>query len=388
VKLYSGHVVKRGKSYRGIIELGRDANGKRPRITFTHRIKREADAELARRLNELNMGLRITSSKMTTADYLARWLRDYASTNVSAKTYQRYKQIVEKNIVPALGHYHLASLTPLQIQDFYSWALTHGRSKGVGDGLSPRTVLHFHRVLHKALGQAVRWQLLNHNPADAVEPPKVQRAEMKYLASDETARLLRELDSTPYYLPALIASCTGMRRGEVLGLRWSDVDLDGKCLYVRRSLMQTDDGLTFKSPKSRKGRRIDLGDSVLRELRRHKARQAENRLALGASYQDNDLVVCRDDGSACKPDTFTTAFRSYVHRRGFNISFHSLRHSHATQLLERGINPKVISERLGHANISITLDIYSHVTPTMQEEAASVFDSMLDEAMRRVGEAG
>lgn len=383
MNLYSGHVEKRGTSYRGIIDLGRDANGKRPRITFTKPTKREADAELAKRVNELNTGIHISPSKLTVAAYLERWLTDYAATNVSGKTYERYKQIVEKNLMPALGHYHLTKLAPLHIQDYYTWALQHGRVKGGEGGLAPRTVLHHHRVLHKALGQAVKWQLLPRNPGDAVEPPKAQRAVVKYLVSDDTAGLLTAVRDTRYFMPALLASSTGMRRGEVLALCWQDVDLDGGRLHVNRSLEQTKDGLTFKSPKSRRGRRIDIGKSVVDELRRHKVRQAETRLALGPAYHDDGLVVCHPDGMPWKPDSFSTSFRSFAHSRGFNVSFHALRHSHATQLLERGINPKVISERLGHANIAITLDVYSHVTPTMQEEAANTYDDVLAEAMKR-----
>ena len=200
-----------------------------------------------------------------------------------------------------------------------------------------------------------------------------------------TARLLQAVEGMRLYMPVLLAVMTGMRRGEILALRWQDTDLEKGLVAVRRSLEQTRDGLRFKQPKTGKGMRsVALPGIAIQVLRRHRTEQAQERLKLGPAYEDNDLICPRPDGSPWPPDSLSTAFASLIRRSDLpRIRFHDLRHSHATQLLRHGIHPKVVSERLGHSKVGITLDTYSHVLPGMQEEAASKVDAALRTAIER-----
>ena len=379
-----GHIRQRGpQSWAVVLDLGRDASGKRRQKWHTVRgTKKDAQRELARLLHELNTGAYVEPSRMTLSDYLDRWLEDYARPNVSGKTFERYEEIVRLHLKPALGHHTLSKLQPLHIALYYSEALASGRTDGSG-GLSARSVLHHHRVLRAALHQAVKWLLLPRNPADAVDPPRPKHREMRALDEAATAKLLRAASESRLSLPVLLAVTTGLRRGEILGLRWQDIDFEKSSLAVRQSLEQTRDGLAFKQPKTSKGRRVvALPGLAVDALKQHKVRQATTKLALGAAYQDHDLVCARDDGSPWPPDTFSSAFVALMRRADVpTVRFHDLRHTHATQLLRQGVHPKVVSERLGHATVGITLDVYSHVLPGMQAEAATRTDAALRAAL-------
>ena len=262
--------------------------------------------------------------------------------------------------------------------------MTSGRKDGKG-GLSAQTVLHFHRLIHRALGQAVRWQLLARNPAEAVEPPRPQRTEMRVLEDAQIALLLKSLEGSRLHAPVLLAVSTGLRRGELLGLRWSDVDLERACLTVRCSIEQTKNGIRFKTPKTERSRRaVALPSFTVDMLRAHKREQTEARLKLGPAYQNDDLILPREDGLPWPPDSFSTAFAAFIRRSRLpHVRFHDLRHSHATQLLKQGVHPKIVSERLGHSKVGITLDTYSHVLPSMQEDAARKIDAALRDALAK-----
>ena len=292
--------------------------------------------------------------------------------------------MIDGHIRPALGSYMLPKLAPLHVQAFYSSALAKGRKDGKG-GLSAQSVVHFHRLLHKAFAQAVKWQLLARNPIQAVEPPRAERQEMRALDEDETASLLSLLGESRLYMPVMLAVTTGLRRGEILGLRWSNVDLATGTITVVQSLEQTKEGLRFKSPKTHRSRRsIALPAITVEALRSHRAKQAEERLALGPAYDDHDLVCPRPGGAPWPPDMFSTAFAALVRRSGMRpFRFHDLRHSHASHLLRAGVHPKIVSERLGHSTVGITLDTYSHVLPGMQEDAVRLIDAALATAMKK-----
>lgn len=309
--------------------------------------------------------------EQTLSEYLTTWLADYAKPNVTGKTYERYERIVEHNIKPHLGHIRLCDLKPTEIQRFYSLLLREGRKKG--GGLSPLTVQHVHRLLRKTLHQAVRWEILDRNPADGADSPRVPRKEMHALDREGLTRLLALLRGNKLYLPVLLAATTGMRRGEIMALRWSDIDLDGRVLRVARSLQQTKAGLEFKEPKSVRGRRnIRLAQATIDALKTH-------RKAIDTG--DSGLVVCRPDGTPWPPDQLSAEFHLFAKRNGFAIRFHDLRHTHASNLLRDGVPVNVVSQRLGHAEPAITLNVYSHVLPGMQEEAAAKVDAMMAEVL-------
>jgi integrase len=375
-----GHLVKRGKIWSIVLELGTDENGKRRQkwIAFQGN-KAEAQAELTRLIHEANSGMHVAGATMTLHAYLDRWLEDYARNSVTPKTFERYFEHVRNHIKPRLGHIQLAKLTPLHIQGFYQQCRTEGRLNGKG-GLSERTVLHLHSVLHSALKQAVRWQLIPRNPVDAVARPKPQPAEMHYLSEDEAVALIATSKETPYGTIVELALASGARRGEILALKWTDFDFASKSMSINRSLEQTRGGvLRFKPPKTKKSRRrIDLSEGIIQTLLSHKAEQTRRRLLLGAAYQGGDLVFCTGDGSPLRPDSISVWFKKLVARFGRpEVRFHDLRHTHATILLSHNVHPKIVSERLGHSSIAITMDTYSHVLPTMQEDAARAIGAAL-----------
>jgi len=391
----TGKLIQRSVgSWSIVLYLGRDpvTRKKRQKWHTFRGNKKAAQKELTRLVHEVNTGAYIEPAKLTVGEYLDRWLTDYAKTNVAGKTFERYSEIVTMHLKPALGGVPLHQLKPLHIQGYYSRALQSGRSRKTKQqkgeqnaeprGLSAQTVLHHHRVLREALGRAVKWQLLIRNPADAVEPPKPPRREMRALSEAETAWLLEVAKGTRFYIPVLLAVTTGMRRGEFLALRWSDCDLQTGGVAVNRSIEQTGAGLAFKSPKGRKGRPITLLAMAINALKDHQQVQTHQKKAVGPDYHDGDLVCAREDGSLWPPDTFTADFARLARRAGLKVRLHDLRHSHATQLLIAGVHPKVVSERLGHSTVGITLDIYSHVLPGLQEDAAKKLDAALQAAIR------
>lgn len=379
-----GHIRPRGKgTWVIVLDVGRDEKGERRQKWHTvHGTKRDAEAELAQLLHELNTGGYVEPAKLTVAQFMEQWLNDYAQHNVGAKTCQEYRKFVHNHIAPGLGRHKLADLRPLHIQAFYSRMLKEGRVRGTG-GLAPQTVIHLHRILHKAMEQAVKWQMVARNPVDAAEPPKAERKEMKVFEAGQVDLLLQAVEGTLFHIPVVLAITTGMRRGEILGLRWQDVDLEAATVTVRRSVEQTQNALGFKEPKTQKSRRrIPLPASVVPILVRHKAWQAQNRLLLGDAYDNQDLVCSREDGSIFPPDHLSNLFRDVLRRAGLpHFRFHDLRHTHATLLLQEGVHAKVVSERLGHSTIGITLDVYSHVLPSLQEEAARKVDNLLRAAL-------
>ncbi len=376
-----GSIRQRGKnSFQVVVEVApRDANGKRHQKYFAVRgTKRDAQRRLRAILHTVDTGIYLEPSRMTLGTYLEQWLRDYAKPNLGGRTLERYEEIVRLHLVPALGHLQLSKLQPVHIQAHYTETLAGGRKNGPG-GLSPTTVLHHHRVLREALKHALRLQLIARNPADAVEPPRKTRGEVKALDESGTRELLRVSQGSWLHMPILLAVATGMRRGEIMALRWADVDFEAATITVQRSLEVSRQGLRFKEPKSaRSRRRIALPRFAMEELRAHRAEQKRERLRLGPAYQDNDLVCPAADGRPRNPDVVTFGFRDFLVRHQLPVvRFHDLRHGHATSLLRQNIHPKIVSERLGHANVSITLDVYSHVTPDMQREAAEKIDAVL-----------
>jgi integrase len=234
-----------------------------------------------------------------------------------------------------------------------------------------------------ALQRAVKFELIARNPADAVDAPRFEKKKMVVLDEAQVATLLNGAQGTSLYVPTLLAATTGMRRGEILALRWSALDLERGTVAVVQSLEQVIGGLNFKEPKTERGKRsITLPSVTIEALRQHKARQARQRLQLGLGRDDNGLVCARYDGEPRSPKSLTWQFKGLVAKLDIpRITFHGLRHSHATQLLRAGIHPKVAQERLGHSTIAMTMDLYSHVTESMQEDAAALVDAALRAAI-------
>jgi integrase len=377
-----GHIRKRGKnSWAVVVELGRDPTTGKRRQTWrsVKGSKREAEALLVQLLHQRDTGIDEPPGKISAGEYLQKWLRDYARANTAPKTYRCYEDVVRRHLIPGLGSIPLTKLRPQHIQAYYSQALQGGRLDGQGS-LSARTILRQHQVLHVALRHAVRWQLLASNPADAVEPPRPERHEIKALRVDEIRRLLEAADATPHGAVVHLAVATGMRQGELLGLRWRDVDLEAGALHVQQTCQWLPhQGFVFRQPKTQRSRRsVALSPETVRRLRQHRQRQLEERLFLGPAYQDSGLVFATVLGTPIDPSNLRRAWLGIVRTAGLDhMRFHDLRHAHATLLLQQGVHPKVVSERLGHSGVGITLDTYSHVLPDLQAQAAAQLDALL-----------
>ncbi|WCK54760.1 site-specific integrase [Aneurinibacillus sp. Ricciae_BoGa-3] len=382
----AGSVHKEGSTWYYMLELGKDQQGKRKRKKKRgFKTKREALKELAEAETALNKGVYVEDDQLTLGEYLQFWLKHYAKINTAERTYEGYCSMIHAHIIPALGHFKLSKLTPFHLQSYYAEKLKDGRYDGKG-GLSARTVKHHHRLISKALKDAVKWQKIIRNVAEVVDPPKPKKVEINPLSVNEIKRLLQvAYQSTQYYPIIFTAIHTGMRRGELLGLCWKDVDLSNGIIRVRQTLqMIVGTGIIFKEPKSGKGRTVTMTTALINMLQNHKIQQNKSKLAFGDIYQDYGLVFTQGNGKYIQPSELTKAFKKMVNEaRVTKVRFHDLRHTHATLLLQQNIHAKVVSERLGHSTIGITLDTYSHVLPNMQKEAAQKFDFLLDEMSKK-----
>ncbi|HEY6427306.1 MAG TPA: site-specific integrase [Acidimicrobiales bacterium] len=266
----------------------------------------------------------------------------------------------------------LADITPERINRLYASLLAHGRRDGKG-GLSAQTVRHVHRALYGCLNDAVRWDRIARNPASRAEPPKPKRAPMQVWSAQQLRSYLEYVEADRLYAAWLLLVTTGMRRGEVLGLRWSDVDLDAGQLAVRQTLIAVGYRVEISEPKTeRSRRRIGIDSATVAGLRSWRARQAEERLAWGGAWTDCGLVFTREDGTPIHPQSLSQFFEKRAKAAGLPpIRLHDLRHSYATAALEAGVAAKVVSERLGHSSISITSDTYQHVMPELDDQAAA-----------------
>lgn len=381
-----GHITERSPGRWAIVLDQKDEEtGQRKRKWHSFKgTKREAQKECARLITEMENGEYVKPSKTTLAEFLERWLV-HVQPNVGPRTHERYTELVRKTIVPLLGAVVVTRLLPEHISSAYVKALSSGRRDGCG-GLSPRTVHHTHRVLHQALSLAVRWRILARNPAAFVNPPRVEKAKINAYDPQRTAALLEHFRPTRLYVPVLLAVMCGLRRGEITALRWRSVDLAAQQIAVERSTEQTKKGTRDKDVKNKKSRRVAIPSFVANELLKHRVKQANELEQFGVKLSENHFLYSQICGDPIQPNSLTHEFRRILSLASElpRIRFHDLRHSHATQMLLQGVHPKIAQERLGHSSIAITLDLYSHVLPGMQEDAAAKVDAALRAAIERV----
>ena len=381
-----GHIVKRYKdSYTIVLNLGRDpVTGKRKQQWVTVKgTKKDAEKKLAELLHQIDSGTFLKPTKTTVAEFLERWLRDYVKPNLSPRGFERYSGIVRKHLIPDIGSLPLVQLKPEHLQKHHTSQLTKG--------LNPQTIRYHHAVIHKALQTALKWGLINRNAADGVDIPRARHIEMQTWTEGEVNRFLESAKTSPYYALFYIALYTGMRRSELLGLKWSDVDFILSQIYVSRSIHHLKNGkYVFTQPKSARSRRtIALPPSALLTLRDHQEKQRLERQIMGLKMEDGDLVFSQPNGRPLRPNTVTRAWATQACRAGVKIiRLHDARHTHATLMLKQGIHPKVVQERLGHSSIQMTIDTYSHVTPGLQQAAAEGFDKMLSRQSEALGSLG
>jgi integrase len=337
----------------------------RKRKTIYGKTRAEVAEKLAKAVMDRAEGLVFDGSNLRLFEYLERWLADSVRDTVRATTYESYAYLVRTYIVPSLGRIKLKALTPAHVQRFY-------REK-LDSGLAPRTVQYLHTLLRKALKQAVKWGLIPRNMTDAVDAPRPAKKETKYFSFEQVKAFLKVALEDRFWALYVLAFSTGLRRGELLGLRWEDLDLERGVLRVRRSL--TPDGKSYNQPKSGKGRRsVQLTTGAVEALERHKMKQDQEKACLGSLWQEQGLVFPSSIGTPFNPSNLPLLRRAGLPE----IRFHDLRHTFATLMFSNGEHPKIVQEILGHAQITLTLDTYSHVLPSMQDGAVSRLGELLD----------
>ena len=344
----------------------------RKRKTLYSKTRQEVAVKLAQALSDREGSLIFDARNLTLGDYLYRWLNDSVRDTVRQRTWERYEQMVRVHIKPTLGRTKLKTLNSAQVRGLY-------REK-LDVGLAPRTVGYVHTTLNKALKDALADGLIPRNSASTVKPPKVAKKEITPLSPEQASTFLEAARGDRFEVLYIVAITAGLREGELLRLKWQDVDLEARTLSVRRTLSEARSGRFFESPKNGKGRSINLTTRATDALKRHKGAQNEERLRLGTLWRDNDLVFPSRIGTPMNARNLTArSFKPLLERAGLpkTVRLHDLRHTCATLLLGKGVHPKIVQELLGHATIAITLDTYSHVLPNIQGEAVSAMESAL-----------
>jgi integrase len=379
----AGQLIERGER-RWLVRvfLGRDASGKRRYHNKTIRgTKKDAQRYLNKVLTEVDTGTFIEPSNATVAEYLRKWLVASARPRVRERTAEDYEHHIERHLIPAFGLRKLSQLKPAEIQKLYGYMLDRG--------LAPRTIRYVHSTLRSALAQAVKWGELARNPADLVDLPRQERRERRVLTRAETARLLTAAKGTRWYALWVLLATTGVRPGEALALKWSD--WEDHQLRVQRSLNRSRSGWRLEETKTDRSRRtVYLSRTTGEVLATHRAKQAEEMLASGEEYdRELNLVFANSRGQPL--DYRTTVrrhFKPLLAAAGLPmIRPYDLRHTHATHLLMANVHPKVVSERLGHASTVMTMDVYSHVLPDMQEQAAAKLEALLFRAAQTAADS-
>ncbi len=345
----------------------------RKRRTVYGKTRAEVATKLAKAISNRADGLTFDAKNLTLGKYLDSWLKDSVQDTVRLTTYQGYERIVRLHIKPTLESIKLDRITPLHVRGLYRERLEFG--------LAPRMVQLIHTTLHKALKQAVADDLIPRNVTEAVKAPRPVSKEMQPLSPDQARALLGAARGEKLEALYVLALTTGMRQGELLGLKWEDVEMESGTLHVRRTLSTAmGEGFSFNPPKTSKSRRsIKIPQLALQSLRRHRTAQLEERMKVAGLWKDHDLVFTTGVGTpVSRADLITRSFKPLLRKADLpNVRFHDLRHTCATVLLGKGVHVKLVQELLGHSTIAVTLDTYSHVLPGMGDGLADTMDEAL-----------
>jgi integrase len=385
-----GTIFKRkgASTYSVIIELGRDpTTGKRRQKWHAgYKSKKEAERALVELLGNVQQGTYVEPSKLTLVQFLRdEWL-PAKQAQLRPTTYEAYRMNCATHIIPALGGRRIQELQPGMLNSFYRSLLNGGRSDGKG-GLSPKTVRHIHGIIHKALRDAGRLGYVPRNvaefadlPTRAADADTTAPTELQVWSPTELRAFLAGVAGDRLAAAWRLAATTGMRRGEILGLRWSDVDLEAGRLAVRVARVRAGNAVVASRPKTRAGQRVlHLDEPTVAALRTWRREQLQERMLVGPRFVDSGLVFTMSDGSPITPNRFSIWFRAHVKRLGLpRIRLHDVRHSYATAALAAGVPVKIVSQRIGHATTGITLDTYSHVIPGMDSAAAAQVAAIID----------
>lgn len=374
-----GTVTKKGKAYYVVLDLERDDNGKRQQKWISVRkelnlpkqaTKRQAEELLIKLLKDLQDGTYFEPAEITLKDYLTKWLEDYCKPNLKQTTFDSYESFIRLHIVPTIGKVKLKDLRPAQVQKLYNQKMNE---------LSSRSVRYIHSILSRAIKQAVKWEYIHRNIIEATSPPALKQKEKQPWDTNQVKTFLEAAKAERLYPLFMLAIMTGMRRGEILGLKWDDINFTNGTISIKRSLVKTDSGPIIQDVKTEKSKRaVSISEVVLQILKEHRITQAQELLALGLKNKEGWVFTRQGDSQPPYPDSVTAALKKIISKNNLPlISFHDLRHTHATMLLTQGVNPKIVQERLGHSKISVTMDVYSHVMPGMQRKAADELEENL-----------
>jgi integrase len=366
-----GSIYRRADGrWAGAVSLGYKG-GKRYRKAIYGKTRAEVRRKVAAAQRAAEQGLPLGSERQTLSQFLRDWLEHSVKPSTRPRTHASYAQLVRLHIEPELGRVPLAKLSPQQVQQLMN--------RKLASGLSPRTVRYIRAVLRRALNQALKWGLVPRNVATLVEAPKSEACEIRPLDPHQARRLLEALRGDRAEALYSVALAVGLRLGEALGLRWDAVDLDAGVLVVRSQLQRLEGKLRLTERKTSRARRtIHLPVAVVEALRRHRIRQFEERLLAGERWTETGLVFTSTIGTPCDARNVTRHLALVLDRAGLpHVRFHDLRHTCASLLLAQNVHPRVVMEILGHSQIALTMNTYSHVMPTMQEEAASRMDAVL-----------
>jgi len=378
-----GNITNRGRrSWRIKFDVGVDANGRRKTRYVTVKGKRQdAERELTKLLAAADAGTLPEPSRRCIAEYLREWLEN--DPDLAPKTRERYRELAELQIIPHLGNKLMQQLKPHEVETWHKTLLKSGAKNG--QPLAARTVGHAHRVLHRVLQRAVESEVLSRNVAGIKSPPKVEHQEVEILTEEQIALVIDKLAGHRLCEIVVVDLASGLRRGELLALRLSDVDLDEAKLRVERSLEETKGGLRFKPPKTAHGKRtISLPPNAVAVLRENRRKLLETRMALGLGRPDADtLLFAEPDGSPTPPNRLTRRWQDACVSLDLpRVSFHALRHTHASALIAAGKDVVMISRRLGHANPTVTLNVYAHLFKRDDSAAADAIEAAMTRGPR------
>ncbi|SFX82339.1 Site-specific recombinase XerD [Thermoactinomyces sp. DSM 45891] len=376
-----GYIRKRGNTYSFTIDIGKDEQGKRiQKVVGGFKKEKEAELACAKMITLLENGGYVHPSKTTLGEYLIEYMENHSKHEIRASSFQTQMIILKKRIIPAIGTIKLQKLTPLIIQKFYTEILEQG--------FKATYVKSMHAILKKALKRAFEWGMIEKDIASLIKSPRIPSPETTIWTRDEMNKFLSIAKERKLYVVYVLAIYTGMRKGEILALKWKDCDLDQREVTINKTLTLVDYQLAFDDPKTTRSKRIiSLPEFAATCLKRHKAQQNQDKLKMGTGYKENDLVVATNEGNPLYPTSINADFNSIIKNTFLpKIRFHDLRHSHATLLLQMGENPKVVSERLGHAHIGTTLGTYSHILPNMQKNLADNFNLIMESPPERTDE--
>ncbi len=368
-----GYVRKRGNKYSFTVDIGKDPRtGKRKQKTVSgFKTKKEAQAALAELVTSVEKGTYIELEKKSFEDFAISYFEKTYKNKVKPSTYDRQYSVLMNRIIPWFGKVDLNDINHFLIQNF----MTEKLKEGYADSY----VQKMYEIVRMLMNVALKWDLISKDVISKVETPSFEEKEMKVWSSQQVNEYLRFTKHSRYHPIFFLAAYTGMRKGEILALTWDDIDFEQKTININKTLYKTKDEYVINKPKTKNSKRIIyIDDDIIRVLKKQRVKQNIEKMKCRDVYTDNNLVFAQENGNFIYPSAANVLFRRYVKQLGLpEIRFHDLRHTHATLLLQMGVNPKLVANRLGHASVRVTLDTYSHVMPDMQQDLTMQFSKFM-----------